>query len=193
MVAVPPGEFGDGIEDRGFRFLRRLRVGGGVVLRDLDSAAHRYVLVDHDPIVVVPGGPGEGFRGDFSVRHDPLLRGDFLRVSSQAVRQLWARAKIVHDATPSLRADASSHGGYIPATLDNAMTTAESAGIALGLSSTQQARLRDILEEYFQASPLARQVVNHGDLALMNALWCGEIIALLDFEFAVLGPVEIDL
>ncbi|WP_223148568.1 phosphotransferase [Auritidibacter ignavus] len=73
------------------------------------------------------------------------------------------------------------------------MTTAESAGIALGLSSTQQARLRDILEEYFQASPLARQVVNHGDLALMNALWCGEIIALLDFEFAVLGPVEIDL
>ena len=27
----------------------------------------------------------------------------------------------------------------------------------------------------------------------MNALWDGEVIALLDFEFAVLGPVEIDL
>ena len=63
VVAVPPGEFDDGIEDRGFRFLRRLRVGGGVVLRDLDSAAHRYVLVDHDPIVVVPGGQGERSRG----------------------------------------------------------------------------------------------------------------------------------
>src|SRR5204863_8568531 len=28
---------------------------------------------------------------------------------------------------------------------------------------------------------------------LMNALWDGEVVALLDFEFAVLGPVEIDL
>lgn len=111
----------------------------------------------------------------------------------QAVRQLWDRAGIVHDATPSLRAHASSHGGYVPATLDNAIATVERAGIALGLSSTQQARLHDLIEGYFQAAPLVPQVVNHGDLALMNALWCGEVIALLDFEFAVLGPVEIDL
>lgn len=27
----------------------------------------------------------------------------------------------------------------------------------------------------------------------MNALWDGQVVALLDFEFAVLGPVEIDL
>ncbi len=27
----------------------------------------------------------------------------------------------------------------------------------------------------------------------MNALWDGEVVALLDFEFAVLGPAEIDL
>ena len=27
----------------------------------------------------------------------------------------------------------------------------------------------------------------------MNALWDGGVVALLDFEFAVLGPVEIDL
>lgn len=27
----------------------------------------------------------------------------------------------------------------------------------------------------------------------MNALWEGDVVALLDFEFAVLGPVEIDL
>src|SRR5204863_228122 len=40
---------------------------------------------------------------------------------------------------------------------------------------------------------VVEQVVNHGDLALMNALWDGEVVALLDFEFAVLGPVEIDL
>ncbi|WP_199808709.1 phosphotransferase [Streptomyces sp. NRRL F-5702] len=27
----------------------------------------------------------------------------------------------------------------------------------------------------------------------MNALWDGEVTAVLDFEFAVLGPIEIDL
>ena len=40
---------------------------------------------------------------------------------------------------------------------------------------------------------MVTQVVNHGDLALMNALWDGAVVALLDFEFAVLGPAEIDL
>src|SRR5690606_19600804 len=44
-----------------------------------------------------------------------------------------------------------------------------------------------------RAAPLVEQTVDHGDLALMNALWDGEVVALLDFEFAVLGPVEIDL
>ena len=49
-------------------------------------------------------------------------------------------------------------------------------------------------KSYSRAAPLVEQSVNHGDLALMNALWdSGEVIALLDFEFAVLGPVEIDL
>jgi scyllo-inosamine 4-kinase len=50
-----------------------------------------------------------------------------------------------------------------------------------------------IIDGYYQAAPLVQQVVNHGDLALMNALWDGEVVALLDFEFAVLGPIEIDL
>ena len=40
---------------------------------------------------------------------------------------------------------------------------------------------------------MVEKTVNHGDPALMNALWDGEVVALLDFEFAVLGPVEIDL
>lgn len=43
------------------------------------------------------------------------------------------------------------------------------------------------------ATSVVEQIVNHGDLALMNALWDSDVVALLDFEFAVLGPVEIDL
>jgi aminoglycoside phosphotransferase (APT) family kinase protein len=111
----------------------------------------------------------------------------------QAVRQLWARAHIVHDASPSLRTHVASHGGFVPATLGDATAAAGRADVALGLSSAQQSRLHEIIEGYFRAAPLVEQSVNHGDLALMNALWDGEVIALLDFEFAVLGPVEIDL
>ncbi len=57
----------------------------------------------------------------------------------------------------------------------------------------QRSRLHEIIGAYYRAAPVVEQVVNHGDLALMNALWDGEVVALLDFEFAVLGPVEIDL
>lgn len=110
-----------------------------------------------------------------------------------AVRQLWARAQILHDASPSLRKFVASHGGFVPATLDAAAAAASRADVALGLSSTQQARLHGAIKGYFRAAPLVEQTVNHGDLALMNALWDGEVVALLDFEFAVLGPIEIDL
>jgi thiamine kinase-like enzyme len=99
----------------------------------------------------------------------------------------------VHDATPSLRTHVASHGGFVPATLDDAVASARRAGAAMGLSSTQQSRLREIVEDYFRTAPEARQTVNHGDLALMNALWDDGVVSLLDFEYAVLGPVEIDL
>jgi scyllo-inosamine 4-kinase len=111
----------------------------------------------------------------------------------RAIRQLWDRVQIVHDATPTLRPFVRSHGGFIPATSDDATASAGRAGAALGLSDAQRARLQVIIDGYYQAAPLVQQVVNHGDLALMNALWDGEVVALLDFEFAVLGPIEIDL
>lgn len=110
-----------------------------------------------------------------------------------AVHQLWARAQIVHDATPSLSTIVASHGGFIPATFDAAIAAADRANVKLGLSSAQQSQLYKVIEGYFRAAPLVEQIANHGDLALMNALWEGDVVALLDFEFAVLGPVEIDL
>ncbi|MBM9463394.1 phosphotransferase [Aeromicrobium sp. YIM 150415] len=111
----------------------------------------------------------------------------------QAIRGLWTRTQIVHDASSSLRPLVTSHGGFVPASLDDAMAAAERADIALGLSDRQRSRLHDLVEGYFRVAPLVDQTVNHGDLALMNALWDGEVVALLDVEFAVLGPVEIDL
>ncbi|MFI6515454.1 phosphotransferase family protein [Spirillospora sp. NPDC050679] len=110
-----------------------------------------------------------------------------------AVGQLWARAQVVHNASPSLRTLVASHGGFVPATLGDATAAAKRAEVAMGLSRVQRSRLHGVIEGYFRAAPVVEQTVNHGDLALMNALWDGEVVALLDFEFAVLGPIEIDL
>src|SRR5947207_10272146 len=111
----------------------------------------------------------------------------------RAIRQLWARVRVVHDATPSLRLLVGSHAGFIPATADDATAAADRVSAALGLPDVQRSRFHEIIGDYYRAAPVVEQVVNHGDLALMNALWDGEVVAVLDFEFAVLVPVEIDL
>ena len=111
----------------------------------------------------------------------------------RAIRQLWARVRVVHDATPSLRLLVGSHAGFIPATADDARAAADRVSAALRLPEAQRSRFHEIIGDYYRAAPVVEQVVNHGDLALMNALWDGEVVALVDFEFAVLGPVEIDL
>lgn len=111
----------------------------------------------------------------------------------EAIHQLWARTQIVHDASPVLEVHVPSHGGFITATRNDAMAVAKRAEVALGLAGVQQSRLHDIIEGYFRAAPMVKHVVNHGDLALMNAIWDGSVVALLDFEFAMLGPAEIDL
>jgi scyllo-inosamine 4-kinase len=111
----------------------------------------------------------------------------------RAIQQLWARVRVLHNATPSLRLLVGSHAGFIPATADDATAAADRVSAALRLPEAQRSRLHEIIGDYYRYAPVVEQVVNHGDLALMNALWDGEVVALLDFEFAVLGPVEIDL
>jgi scyllo-inosamine 4-kinase len=111
----------------------------------------------------------------------------------RAIRQLWARVRIVHNATPSLRLLVGSHAGFIPANADDAAAAADHVSAALGLTDVQRSRCHEIIGGYYRAAPIVEQVVNHGDFALMNAIWDGKVVALLDFEFAVLGPVEIDL
>ncbi len=111
----------------------------------------------------------------------------------RAIRQLWERVQIVHNATPSLRPLVRSHSGFVPATSDEATAAAARAGAAVGLSDVQRSRFHETIESYYRAAPLVEHVVNHGDLALMNALWDDDVVSLLDFEFALLGPSEIDL
>jgi aminoglycoside phosphotransferase (APT) family kinase protein len=138
----------------------------------------------HDWIVT------EEVRGQNLSEAWPTLRPDERK---EAIRQLWARVQVVHDATPSLRPFVGTHAGFIPATAEDATAAADRVSAVLGLTDVERSRLHAILGGYHQAAPLVEHVVNHGDLALMNALWNGEVVALLDFEFAVVGPVEIDL
>src|SRR5262249_52418558 len=109
------------------------------------------------------------------------------------IHQLWARVRVVHHATTSLRSLVRSHAGFVLATPADARAAADRVSAAMDLTGVQRARFHEIIDDYYRVAPVVEQVVNHGDLALMNVLWDGEVVGLLDFEFAVLGPVEIDL
>jgi scyllo-inosamine 4-kinase len=62
------------------------------------------------------------------------------------------------------------------------------------LASDQVAVLSRALHRFWAAVASAPRVLVHGDLCTENALWNdGELVSLLDFEFAVVAPVELDL
>ena len=181
-------------------------VGGGIAVRiahtPADMAREVALVRALPPQVGHPEILGEGTAEGHGWIVTAEVRGENLHEAwpaltpaeqRRAVHQLWDRARVVHDAGPSLRAYVPTHGGSIPATLGDAVAAARRAEAALGLSGARRSRLHEAVEGYFRAAPSAVQVVNHGDLALMNALWDGGVVALLDFEYAVLGPVEIDL
>jgi len=56
----------------------------------------------------------------------------------RAIQQLWARVRVLHDATPSLRLLVGSHAGFIPATADDATAAADRVSAALRLPEAQR-------------------------------------------------------
>ena len=110
----------------------------------------------------------------------------------RAIRQRWACAGRArrHALAPSARRIAR---GLHTGNSSRRHGRSDRASAALGLPDVQRSRFHEIIGDYYPAAPVVEQVVNHGDLVLTNVLWDGEVVALLDFEFAVLGPVEIDL
>jgi scyllo-inosamine 4-kinase len=183
-------------------------VGGGLAVRIantavVDSMAAEVALVrglppevGHPRILGVGTIDGHDWIVTEEVRGENLHEA-WRRLTAEerrgAIHQLWERVRVVHSATSSLRPLVRSHAGFIPATPDDATAAADRVSGALDLTEVQRSRFHEIIGDYYRAAPVVEQVVNHGDLALMNALWDGEVVALLDFEFAVLGPVEIDL
>ncbi|MFC5252879.1 phosphotransferase family protein [Streptomyces nigrescens] len=122
----------------------------------------------------------------------PTLDGD-QRVT--ATRQLWERARAVHRVDPASAAPvARTRNPFYAQSPDEAedgLLRLHTAGV---LTDTEHERLSAALDRHWAALSDADPVLNHGDLSPVNALWDGtDVVSLLDFEFAVLAPVQLDL
>jgi hypothetical protein len=113
---------------------------------------------------------------------------------ARALAGLWERARAVH-TTDLSRVAAQVHGrspfyAPTPAAAAAQVRRLEEQGV---LGSAQSAVLLAALDRFWAALPGAALVLNHGDLSPVNALWHqGQVSTLLDFEFAIIAPVELD-
>jgi scyllo-inosamine 4-kinase len=112
-----------------------------------------------------------------------------------ALRQLWARAQVVHSVDFwTASAMVSSRSPFYASTPAEALEQLARLGEVGALARGQVEVLSTALDRFWAVVGRAPCVLNHGDLCPENALWhCGSVIALLDFEFAVIAPVELDL
>jgi aminoglycoside phosphotransferase (APT) family kinase protein len=112
-----------------------------------------------------------------------------------AIEQVWAKAEHVH------RVDVSTAAPYVrprspffPESATEAIARLHRLVSAGLLTARQVVVLGKALDRFWVALPRTSKVLNHGDLGKVNVLWHdGKVVSLVDFEFAVIGPVEIDL
>jgi aminoglycoside phosphotransferase (APT) family kinase protein len=119
-----------------------------------------------------------------------------------ALQGLWERAQAVHSVPGFKAAGIAARESWFNSTDPE---RAE-AGLAWlegdKILTTRESRvLRGSLARYWRVRPAAPCVLCHGDLTMDNAVWLapvvsghnGQVIGLLDFEFAVMAPVQLDL
>ncbi|MET8662416.1 aminoglycoside phosphotransferase family protein [Streptomyces griseus] len=112
-----------------------------------------------------------------------------------AIRRLWDRAEAAHRVAPAaVEAVARPRNPFYarePAEAEGGLRRLRASGV---LTAAEHTRLSAALDRFWEALPDAPRVLNHGDLSPVNALWDGtDVVALLDFEFAVLAPVQLDV
>ncbi|MBI3970061.1 MAG: aminoglycoside phosphotransferase family protein [Chloroflexi bacterium] len=113
---------------------------------------------------------------------------------ARALVELWEKAEAVHtvdraEAERHARPDSPFYAGSRPAA-DTQVRQLEARSV---LAPAQSAVLRATLDRFWKTLSTGRPVLNHGDLCIENALWHrGHVSCLLDFEFAVIAPVELD-
>ncbi len=114
---------------------------------------------------------------------------------ADALQQIWEKTSRVHQVELSAaRPFARSRAWYNsndPHEASEMLAHLQTDGL---FTPAQAQELRAVLERHWRAVEGAPCVLNHGDLTLDNVMWhAGRVTALLDFEFAVIAPPEIDL
>jgi scyllo-inosamine 4-kinase len=183
---------------------------GGLVLRiSVESGAERLARearlasllppeVGYPPIV--ESGVTEGLEWMLAKRVSGRNLGDVWpalgwEARATALCELWAKAQAVHSVDPVLaRAYTRDESPFYAPTAAQAAEQLERLEEAGVLAPRQAAILSEALEGYWAAMDSAPRVLDHGDLCTENALWDrGHVVALLDFEYAIVAPVELDL
>lgn len=111
-----------------------------------------------------------------------------------ALAGLWQRATAIHTTDLSRVAGlAGSHSPFYAPTPTAAAMQVHQLQDQGVLGAAQGKVLLAILDRFWPALADAQVVLNHGDLSPVNALWHqGQVSALLDFEYAIIAPVELD-
>jgi aminoglycoside phosphotransferase (APT) family kinase protein len=112
-----------------------------------------------------------------------------------ALCQLWEKAEAVHSVDVQAAAPLARQRAWFNSTDAAAADAATRRLLEQGLFTLAQAdALAFALRCFWQALASAVPVLNHGDLTLDNTLWRdGQVVCLLDFEYAVLAPAALDL
>ncbi|GAA3694046.1 hypothetical protein GCM10022224_069480 [Nonomuraea antimicrobica] len=114
---------------------------------------------------------------------------------SRAIEQMWERVRHVHRVDVAAAAPfARPRSPFFPESPAAATAALDRLVSAGGLTPAQAKGLGRALDRFWAALPAAPEALNHGDFCTPNTLWHdGRVVALLDFEFAVVAPIAIDL
>lgn len=112
-----------------------------------------------------------------------------------ALQGLWARVQDVHfvpcEEIATIVPRRAWFNSTNPEEAEASVTRLKKEGI---FTKTEAVVLQDTLDRFWEALPTAPCVLCHGDLTMDNAVWYdGQVTALLDFEFAVMAPIQLDL
>jgi aminoglycoside phosphotransferase (APT) family kinase protein len=174
------------------------RAGNANIRRDARLAALLPVEVGYP--VTVQTGVTDGFEWCLSREIPGCCLGEIwprlsLPEQGEALRQLWAKAQAVHRVDPAAAAGLVRQRAWFNSNDPHEADASLACRVQEGLFTYRQAAvLRGILARFWQALPAAVCLLNHGDLTLDNAIWQqGRVVSLLDFEFALLAPIQLDL
>lgn len=112
-----------------------------------------------------------------------------------ALRQLWKKVEAVHSVDVAAATPLARKGSmFYAANPEDARAGLTRLLRQKAISTHQVEVLEKALDRFWKALAKATLVLNHGDFTTENALWYeGQVVSLLDFEYAVIAPDELDL